>query len=220
MTVYDLARRLPAVPDLRALCRALAALDVVLDPGSEDRYHGYDTAWAPGADLASMRDGAGNEYSMIFTAAGAYVRGFDHESPMSPFATDDEQPWPGVLDAVPEVFRNYVDEPAFCDEFGTPYVTVCLWRQHDDSAWRHGVVEFPREGDDGADWLFALLTDRTPEAFQDWAKDYYETPIDLDAVRHVYAGQPLTASVVTALNSGTTLAAVAERVAGTGYPMR
>lgn len=219
MTVYDLARRLPAIPDLRVLCRAQAVLDAVLSPGGENRYL-YAPAWAPGEQLASMRDGAGNEYSIVFTAAGAYVRGFDHESPMSPYATDDEQPWPGVLDTVPDVFRECVHDPAFSDEFGTPFATVCLWREHHDTAWRHGIIGFPGNGDDGADWLFALLTDRTPEAFRDWARDYYETPIDLDAVRHVYAGRPLTADVVTALNPATTLAAVADRVAATGYPAR
>lgn len=222
MTVYDVARRLPAIPELRMLCRALAALDVVLNPGSEHRHHLYDTEWAPGEELASMRDGAGNEYSVVFTAAGAYVRGFDHESPMSPHATDDDEPWPGVLDTVPAVFRECVEEPAFSDEFGTPHVTVCLWREHGDTAWRHGDIAFP-DGDqnaDGADWLFALLTDRTPEAFQDWAQDYYGVPVDLTAVRHVYAGQPLTAEVVSALNPATTLAAVADRVAATGHPIR
>lgn len=218
--MYDLARRLPAVAELRALCRALAALDVVLSPDDDDRYHLYDTAWAPGEELASMRDGAGNEYSVVFTAAGAYVRGFDHESPMSPYATDDEQPWPGVLDAVPEVFRKCVAEPAFSDESGTPCVTVCLWREHRDTGWQHGVIEFPGGGGDGAGWMFALLADGTPEAFQKWAQGYYEKPIDLDAVRHVYAGYPLTANVVTALNPATTLAAIADSVAATGYPLR
>ncbi|MEV4052009.1 hypothetical protein AB0J55_12580 [Amycolatopsis sp. NPDC049688] len=218
MTVDDLAGALPAIPDLQALCRALAALDVVLDPGSEDRHHHYNTAWAPGTELASMRDGSGNEYSIVFTAAGACLRGFDHESPMSPYATDDQEPWPGVLDELPDVFRKWVADPAFCDEFGTPYVTVCLWREHADTAWRHGTIEFPPDGDDGAGWLFALLTDRTPEAFQDWAQDYYETPVDLGAVRHFYAGQPLTPAVVTALNPATTLADVAGRVAAAGYP--
>jgi hypothetical protein len=209
VTVYDLARRLPAISELRSRCRALAVLDVVLDPGSEDRHHGYGT-WAPGEELASMRDGAGNEYSIVFTTAGAYVRGFDHESPMSPYATDDQEPWPGVLDAVPEVFRKCVEEPVFCDEFGTPYVTVCLWREHGDTEWKHGTIDLPEDGDDGADWLFGLLTDGTPEAFQDWAQDYYERPVDLDAVRHVYAGKPLTADVVAALNPATTLAQAEE----------
>ncbi len=52
--------------------------------------------------------------------------------------------------------------------------------------------------------LFALLSDGTPQEFRDWAQDYYEMPIDLGAVRHIYVGQPLTANVVTALNSATT----------------
>ncbi|WIX92765.1 hypothetical protein [Amycolatopsis sp. DG1A-15b] len=220
MTVYDLARCLPAIPDLRLLCRALAVLDPALRPENEDRYHRYDPAWAPGAELASMRDGSGNEYDIVFTAAGAYVRGFDHESPMNPHATDDQQPWPGVLDTVPDVFWEYVAEPAFCDEFATPHVTVCLWRQHSDTTWRHGVIDFPDGGDDGADWLFILLTDRTPDAYQDWAQDYYEMPVNLDAIRHIYTGQPLTPSVVTALNPAITLAAVADRVMTTGYPIR
>lgn len=132
----------------------------MLSPDSEDRCHLYDTEWAPGEQLASMEDGAGNEYAVVFTAAGAYVRGFDHESPMSPYANDDAEPWPGVLDSVPDVFRECVEEPAFSDEFGTPYVTVCLWREHGDTVWRHGDIAFP-DGDpdpDGADWLFALLT--------------------------------------------------------------
>lgn len=222
MTVYDVARRLPAIPELRMLCRALAALSVVLDPGRENRYHHYDTAWAPGEELASMYDGAGDEYSIAFTAAGAFVRGFDHESSMSPYATDEEEPWPGVLDTVPDVFRKCAEDPAFSAEFGTPRVTACLWREHGDTVWRHGDIAFP-DGDqdpDGADWLFALLTDRTPEAFQEWAQDFYGQPVDLDAVRHVYAGQPLTSAVVAALNPATDPAAVADRLLATGYPIR
>ncbi|SDP50162.1 hypothetical protein SAMN05421507_109173 [Lentzea jiangxiensis] len=217
VTAYDVARLLPAIPELRALCRALAVLDVVLDPGSDDRHHLFDTEWAPGEEMASMYDGSGNEYSIVFKAAGAYVRGFDHESLMSPYATDDGQPWPGVVDSVPEVFRECVEEPAFSDE-GTPSVTVCLWRENGDDAWRHGDIAFS-EGEDGADWMFALLTEGTPEAYQDWAQDYYETPVDLDAVRHVYAGKPLTAAVVTALNPATSLADVADDVASIGYPV-
>ncbi|SER15904.1 hypothetical protein [Lentzea albida] len=185
-------RNLPGIPELRALCRAFAALDVLLDPDGVERHHSYSTTWAPGEELASMRDGSGNEYDIVFTAAGAYVRGFDHESPMSPYATDDDEPWPGVLDSVPEAFRAFVDEPAFADEFDMPVSTVCLWREHGDTAWRHGEIDFPTEGDDGADWMFALLTDGTPEAYQKWAQDHYETPVDLAVVRRVFAEHSVT----------------------------
>ncbi|MET9226857.1 hypothetical protein [Lentzea sp. NPDC003310] len=217
MTVYDVARRLPEIVELRALCRAVAALEIVLSP-DDDTYYRYTTAWASNEELASMRNGSGDEFDVVFTAAGAYIRGFDHESPMSPYGNDDE-PWPGVLDAVPEVFRECVEEPAFTDEFDTPCVTVCLWREHGDTAWQHGDIDFPDEGQDGADWMFRLLTDRTPEAFQDWAQDYYEMPVDLDAVRHFYEGRPVTAQVVAALNPGTELTKVLSRIAETGYPV-
>lgn len=219
MTAYDVARRLPGVARLRELCRALAALDVVLAPGSHDRYHQYDPAWAPGEEVAIARNGAGDEYAVVFSAAGVYVRGFDHESPMSPYATDDGKPWPGVLDSVPEVFRAQVDEPAFGDGYGTPHVTSCLWREPGDDAWRHGDIDFPDDDQDGADWLFGLLTDGTAEAFREWAQGYYEQPVDLDAVRHLYAGRPLTAELVTALNPATTLTAIADDIARIGYPI-
>ncbi|TDP88994.1 hypothetical protein [Labedaea rhizosphaerae] len=225
MTVYDVAPRLPDVARLRELCRALAVLEVVLAPDSRDRYHQYDPAWRPGEEVAIARNGAGDEYAIVFTAAGVYVRGFDHESPMSPHATDDGEPWPGVLDSVPEVFRAQLDEPAFGDGYGTPHVTVCLWREPQDDAWRHGVIDFPAGdfpagGDqDGADWLFGLLTDGTAEAARDWARDYYEQPVDLDAVRHLYAGRPLTDEVVTALNPATTRAAIADEISRIGYPL-
>ncbi|GGV05405.1 hypothetical protein GCM10010502_70370 [Kitasatospora aureofaciens] len=47
-----------------------------------------------------MRNGSGDEYSIVFAPAGVYLRGFDHESPMSPYAEDGV--WPGVVDSVHE----------------------------------------------------------------------------------------------------------------------
>ncbi|MGI5505408.1 hypothetical protein [Lentzea sp. CA-135723] len=188
MTAYDVARKLPDIPKLRALCRALAAMDALLDPDEDYRYHLYDAEWAPGQETASMQDGSGNEYSITFTSAGAYVRGFDHESKMSPYGNDRDHRWPGVVDSVPDVFRTCVQEPAFCGDDDLPRATVCLWREHGDTVWRHGDIEFPGNGhDDGADWMFALLTDGTPEAYQKWAQDYYEEPVDLAVVQRVFA---------------------------------
>ena len=94
----------------------MAVLEAVLSPEWEHRCHSFDDRWSEKESMASMRNGAGDEYSIVFSAAGAYVRGFDHESPMSPYAQDG--PWPGVLDEVPDVFRRCVEEPAFSDEDG------------------------------------------------------------------------------------------------------
>ncbi|MFJ3222344.1 hypothetical protein ACIPJS_03130 [Streptomyces sp. NPDC086783] len=219
MTVIDVARRLPGAAVLREHCRALAVLDAVLDPDGPDRHHSFADHWSERESSASMTNGSGDEYSVVFSSAGVYIRGFDHESPMSPYANDG--PWPGVLDEVPEVFRGCVEEPAFCDEDGMPVVTVCLWREAGDDAWRAGSIDFPDSGTgdpDGAGRLFQLLVDRSPEAYQRWAEDYYEVPVPLEAVRHVYSSRPLTEEVVTLLNPDITLADLTKDLAEIGLP--
>ncbi|MFF2660436.1 hypothetical protein ACFVUH_24140 [Kitasatospora sp. NPDC058032] len=187
MSVHDVARRLPAVPAPRELCRASAAAEALLAPDDPYRRHGFAADEAPGRDVAWMDNGAGDSYAIVFTADGAVALGFDHESPLSPHAGDGTV-WPGVLDAVPEVFRPLPGEAAGDD---VPDVTVCLWREAGDDRWRTGDVRFdPADGEDpdGADHLFQLLVDGTPEAFRDGAEAYDERPVDLDAVRLEYRG--------------------------------
>ncbi len=219
MTVHDVALLLPSPAALRNLCRSLAMLDAILSPDWEGRHHSFDTGWAEGEETASMRDGSGDEYSLVFSASGVYVRGFAHEAPMSPYGNDGE-PWPGVLDDVPEAFRRFVGEPAFTDEDGVPVVTVCLWRGPTDDRWHHGTIDFPagREDPDGATTLFPLLLDPSPEAFRRFAEEYYEVPVDLEAVRAVYALEPLSQDLVSSLNPEVTLADLAGDVAEIGYP--
>lgn len=219
MTVHDIARRLPGIPVLRDRCRALAMLDAILSPEWADRYYSYDSRWSGAEEMASMRDGAGNEYAIVFSPAGAYACGFAHESLMSPYAAGG--PWPGVLDEVPEAFRPYVEEPAFSDGDGTPVVTVCMWRQPQDAAWRAGAIDFPEDGTDdpdGAGYLFALPADGSAEAYRGFAEDYYELPVDLEAVRHVHALRPLTPEVIAALNPDVDLADLAKDIEQIGYP--
>ncbi|WP_053750008.1 hypothetical protein [Streptomyces sp. MMG1533] len=221
MTIHDVARRLPDIPALRDHCRSMAMLEAILSPEWGDRHHSFDARWSDGEEMASMRNGSGDEFAVVFSAAGAYVRGFAHESPTSPYT--DDGPWPGVVDEVPEVFRSYVEEPAFTDEDGMPVVTACAWRETGDGTWRTGAIEFPggdgSGGDpDGSGYLFRLLVDRSPEAFRDFAEDQYEVPVSLAAVRHVFALRPLTGEVVAALNPETSVDALSTDIAGIGYP--
>ncbi|MFJ3334185.1 hypothetical protein [Streptomyces sp. NPDC086766] len=222
MTVHDVARQLPEIAVLREHCRSMAMLEAVLSPEWEDRYYSFDNLSSEKSmkSMALMRNGSGDEYSIIFSPIGAYIRGFDHESPMSPYIEDG--PWPGVLDDVPDVFRPCIEEPAFTDEDGMPVVTACIWRETSDNGWKAGAIDFPdeeTEDPDGAGYLFQLLVDRSPEAFQRWAEDYYEVSVDLEAVRHVFSSRPLTAEVVRALNSEIVLADLAKDIAEIGYPM-
>jgi hypothetical protein len=167
--------------------------------------------------MASMRDGSGDAWSIVFSPAGAFVRGFAHESSMSP-ARNGGVLWPGLVDAVPEALAANVGEPAFSDG-DTLQATVCLWRERGDDRWRAGEISFPPGDDpDGAGRLFAVLAEGTPEAYQRFAEDYYETAVDLDAVRAVFALSPLTDDLVIRLNPDLTVGDLAEDLAEIGYP--
>jgi hypothetical protein len=217
VTVHDVARALPNIAMLRDRCRVLAMLDAILSPEWESRYYSFDSRWAPGEEMASMRNGQGDAWSIVFSSAGAFIRGFDHESPMSPAVNDDEL-WPGVVDSVPEVFSGCVTEPAFSFD-GTLEATVCLWRQAGDDRWHAGDIDFPNGDDpDGANRLFAVLMDATPTAYQRFAEDYFEQALDTDAVREIFALGLLTDDVVRRLNPDLAVDDLDADVAEIGYP--
>lgn len=221
VSVYEVIRQLPHISIVRDRSRAMAMLDAIMSPDWESRYYSFNCRWSRTEEMASMRDGSGNEYSIVFSSAGAYARGFDHESPMSPYRIDPPEPWPGLFDSMPEAFRPYVTEPSFSDQAATPLATVCFWREYGDDEWRTGAIQSLPKGikDDGsAEWLFDVLLDGRPEAYQEFAEEYYEVAADLEAVRSIYALRPLTRSIVSALNSEADLAGLEEDLAEIGYP--
>jgi hypothetical protein len=220
MTVQDVARRLPDISVVRDRSRSLAMLDAIISPEWEYRYYSFNAAWGPAQELASMRNGSGDDYAIVFSPAGAWVRVFAHESPMSPWGLEPPRPWPGVLDTVPPAFQACVQEPAFTLD-AVPMVTACLWRQITDDRWHTGAIDFPagQEDPDGSEWLLELLLDDSPEAYRRFAEDYYElNSVNLAAVRQVYALRPLTQPLVTALNDRLSVADLAYDIAEIGYP--
>lgn len=137
---------------------------------------------------------------------------------MSPYA--DDAVWPGVLDDVPDVFRDFVEEPAFMDG-DMPMVTFCLSRETRDDRWHTGRIDFPDDSDDadGSEWMIRLPVDPRPETFQSFAEDYYERSVDLNAVRHIYEQRPLTRDVVARLNPDASFADVAKEAKDMSYPV-
>jgi hypothetical protein len=215
MSVFELVQRLPDPGVVRRVSRSLAVLDLILNDDEDMlNYFSFDARWSGTEEAALMRDGSGNEYSIVFSPDGAFAYGFDHESPMSPWV-NGMRSWPGLVEGVPEVFRGARDEPAFSDD-GAPRATVCFWRTTDDTAWRCGPVEGAEQ--DGADWLFEVVADGRPEAYLTFAEDYYGQALDLEPIRHVYALLPLTEYVVTSLNPQRRLTDLAEGIAEIGYP--
>ncbi|KIQ65526.1 hypothetical protein TR51_16845 [Kitasatospora griseola] len=214
MTVRDLLSSLPEPAELRARCRAIALLDAILDDYAPR--HTFVLGWRDGVDLAAMDNGSGDQYAIVFDAAGVFLHGFDHESDATPWREPERAHWPGLLDGLPASLAHYAQAPEFqfMDFFDA---TVCVWRETADTAWRCGPVEFAPDERDGADWMFDLVADGTPEAYVDFAEDYFERPVARDAVAAIMAGAPLTPETVAALAPAKDFATIAAQARKLGW---
>lgn len=210
-------RNLTSMPDivqLKRLSQSLAMLDAIIEPEWQMRYYSFDAHWSKGKIMASMRNGCGDDYFIQFDDAGSIMKGFDHESPMSPYRITPPQVWPEVLEAVPSTFASFLNQPAFT----MSDTTFCLWHQSTNSAWQRGAIDFPAGDDpDGSAALLEIL-DGNPETYRKWAHDYYERAIDLNTIAQIYQHQPLSQQMLKSLNPDLSLEDVSEDAVEIDYP--
>ena len=205
---------LPDIEGLRKLTQSLAMLDAVMSPEWEYRYHSFDSKWGEGEMMASMRNGSGDEYFILFNSNGAILKGFDHESAMSPWSAEEEKLWPGIFDNVPDEFQSFLSEPAFSIQ----ETTFCIWRRYTDSSWQVGTIDYPDEEDpDGSEHLLSILDGR-PSTYIELAKSCYEKTLDVEAVEQIYRHRPLTNEIVARLNDEITLESLLPDVEEIAYP--
>ena len=187
---------LPGIDELKRISQSIATLDAIMMDEWDYRYFSFDANWGEGETLASMRDGSGDSYFILFNSFGAVIKGYGHESEMAGYTVDSGKVWPGVLDELPPEFEAVLTDPAFAAE----ETTFCIWRKYSDSKWQTGKIEFPDgEDPDGSEDLLFML-DGIPKTYQQWVKEYYEKDIPLDAVKAVYEHKPLTQQLVSSLN--------------------
>jgi hypothetical protein len=187
---------LPDVKQLRRLLQSMAMLDAILCREWEFRYYSFNSKWAVGEELGSMRNGQGDQFFALFNAAGCFIKGFDHEAEMSPFRSSPDRVWPGVLESVPEEFAACLTEPAFAIN----ETTFCTWRRHYETEWQIGDIAFPTCDDpDGSEYLLSALDGR-PETYRNWAVAYFNKPfLTVEMVQHLYEQRPLTNELIAVL---------------------
>ncbi|GAA5178818.1 hypothetical protein GCM10023322_06890 [Rugosimonospora acidiphila] len=223
MTAYDIAAKLPTIDVLRSRCKSLAVLECIVDGGYP--YYTYTRSWGDD-EAALMSNGSGDEWAVVFTAEGAFIRVFDHESAMTPYRDPDHELWPGLLDGLPEVFGPQLEEPAFGDDEGGFVATAALWRLSTGDRWHAGEgITFPplrgpsdNIGPDGSG-LLEILLDDIADRYIAFAEDFYEIKVDPSVVGHVVAHRPLTDAVVKALNPDVSVAGLLDEIAAIGYPV-
>jgi hypothetical protein len=200
----------PEINAARRLLKSLAMLDAILEQEWQYRYYSFNSRWAPGQEMGSMRNGSGDHWFALFLAEGAGIVGLAHEAPMY----RPGGPWPGMFVGLPPELALVESEPAF----DTRHCTFCAWRLATAGAWARGPVAFPEGTDpDGSAGLLHLLDGR-PESYVQFAADYFEAEVPIDAVAAIYAHEPLTAELTGRLNPEASLALLAPDVLEIDYP--
>ncbi len=206
---------LPDIEAVRRTCQAIAALDAVLSPEPQFRYYHYQHNFAKDRQLASMLDDSGDEWFILFSPAGALLKGFVPDSLMAEPVNHSGTPWPGVIDDVPPAFHEIFNDPRYWAKRST----FCTWRLLADSEWRRGRVQFPPGKDpDGSEHLMAIL-DGEPVTYARWAEQYYEIEIPFIEVRRIYMHRTMTEEMAKSLNPRCTWNMVAEELEKIGYPV-
>jgi len=206
---------MPDIGELRSHMQRLAALTAIFSVDLGEPQFVFEPHWRKHQQVAMNIDGCGDELYMHFTRHGCFIKGFAHESEMTPYKRADHSIWPGVLDAVPPEFNSSLREPAF-DPSAT---TFAIWRLTSADAWSTGDVNFPAgEYKDGSADLLQPITFSSAE-FTDWLADNYETDVDSGIIQSVFDGQPLTETQMSTLNPSSPMHAVRDAVRATGYPI-
>jgi hypothetical protein len=181
-------------------------LDAILCPEWQYRYYSFNCGWAPGAQMASMRDGCGDDWFLQFDSVGAALKGFSHD------VAEDTSFGENVRAQVPFEFSAFLNEPAF----SMHDATFCFWRKADESIWKKvqgSLIE------DGSDELLALLV-AGPAGYVAWAAGYFEVPVSHQAVSAVFEHVPLSDEIILMLNPDAEIDFTYGEAAEIGYPCR
>ena len=209
--------RLPDIPTLRDRMQQMAALNgtfAVLLELCEPTF-AFAPNWSRSTQLGCYDNGCGDELYTHFTPKGCFIKGFAHESEMTPYRVDPPVLWPGLLDDVPAEFSASLAEPAF----DIPATTFVLWRLASGHAWHTPDIAYPSGPDcDGSSDILSDLLMSPPE-FTDWLEEDYETDVDGSIVESVFNGEPLSSASLQALCPDARLSDLAAAVAETGYPI-
>jgi len=198
-------RLLPDIDTLRRRTQALAMIDAIVSPEWDQRYYSYNAAWGPGEQMASMRNGSGDEWFILFDAAGAAIKGLAHETA----AARDPDLVARTRAVLPVTLGAFRDEPAF----DWRAMSFCYWREAGEAGW-HRVAA---DEDDGSVAFLALLV-APARAWLDYGRDYYERAFPLASVEAIYAHRTLTPALVHSLNPECDLDALEADRAEIGYP--
>ena len=192
--------QLPDPQRLKEILLIQAAMDIIMKDKEDAwlRLVNFYKDYKDGIDMFKFDNGAGDNMYIIFSQEGVIIKGFDHESILSPYDNEKGEIAKGIYDLVPdELIEVLQDESIEMND-----VTFCIWRRNTDSNWKKGKVDVPEtyeEGDDGEGFLLGYIYE-DPASWLEWAKYYYSREIPIDYIKNIYEHRNITKEVLQKIN--------------------
>ena len=170
---------LPEPKRLEQICRGLAMLDAALCEEWEYRYYSFNSAWSGEQRLASMRNGEGDEWFLVFEPSGTFLKTFWHEY--------ENEISKQIYTGIKKELEPLVEEPAFSME----YITYGGW--HDGKKWhlRGNKDPFKQEIE---------ILSGAPSAYRDYAAQYFEADLSTETISSILSGERLTVELLAKIN--------------------
>ena len=173
--------------------KSLALLDAIVEPEWEYRYFSYDSKWGESEEMASMRDGQGGHWFVLFDRE---LIGYKCISPEDGFFDDLDN----LKNNIPSEYCNFINEPAFYKDEAT---SVWILQNNNWVTFGkkdiNGVIDFP------------TVLEWQAEDYQTWAEEYYERDLDLESIKQVFAHN-VTEDIIRKLNQDISLLDIQESI--------
>lgn len=137
-------------------------------------------------------NGSGDEVSIYIKDDKAFIKGFDHESDLSPYQFDDSS---HILEKIylnsPKEFKNLLDDENIYN------TTFAMWNLSTGDEWNFNKLS--NEDDGGREFLLGYIFD-SAEHYLEWAKDYHDVSFDLKIINDIYNETDITKEMLKNLN--------------------
>ncbi|TDR27846.1 hypothetical protein [Hydromonas duriensis] len=199
---------IPNPNELLKLSQSLALLDAIICPEWEYRYFSFNSKWSSSEKMASMRDGEGSDYFILWGPSYCAIKAKYSDSSNEYVAKFE----PSINVQMPdELIVLFVNELAFSMQDAS----FIYWYDFTKHFWIKALVE--KQGEDGSIKLLQWFIN-SAYTYKEWADDYYEISLDLEICKKIFDHAPLTETEVKAINKDIDFSLLSNEISEIGYP--
>lgn len=169
------------IEDLKKKLKSLAIADAIIEPEWEYRYFSYTSQWGPNEEMASMRDGSGGHWFVLFEPDKVAYKCISPDDGL--IKNIDE-----IENQIPIKHQNFIHEPAFYAGKVTS-----IWILERNEWFKFGIpnIQYLVDLEQVIDW--------GPSEYKTWAEDYYEKDLDLSSLKQLFEHE-ITEKIINTLN--------------------